>query len=144
VVQLRTSGSVTVLKCSAAACALTALVLAAVAGCGSGSQDQTPGTVSSMKVTAGQDFNISLQSNPTTGYQWQLDGPLDEKVVKYVSKEYKADQSGGTENVGAGGVEIWTFKAVGKGGADIKMKYVRPFEKGTKPAEQRVFKVTVD
>jgi inhibitor of cysteine peptidase len=143
VVRLRTSRSVTVLKRSAAAFALAALVLAAVAGCGSGGKNQTPGTTSSMKVTAGQDFTISLQSNPTTGYQWQLDGPLDEKVVKYVSKEYRADQSGGTENVGAGGVEVWTFKAVGKGGADIKMKYVRPSETG-KPAEQRVFKVTVD
>jgi inhibitor of cysteine peptidase len=127
-----------------AASALFLLVLAALAGCGSSKKSETAGTVSSMKVTAGQDFTISLQSNPTTGYQWQLDGPLDEKVVKYVSKEYKADQSGGTENVGAGGVEVWTFKAVGKGGADIKMKYVRPSEKGAKPAEQRVFKVTVD
>lgn len=125
-------------------CALAALLLAAVAGCGSGNKSSSAGTVNLMKVTAGQDFTISLQSNQTTGYQWQLDGPLNEKVVKYVSNEYNAGQSGGTENVGAGGVEIWTFKAVGKGSTEIKMKYARSSEKGAKPAEKRVFKVTVD
>jgi inhibitor of cysteine peptidase len=121
--------------------ALCLLVVAALAGCGNSKKSETPGTVSSMKVTNGQDFTISLQSNQTTGYQWQLSEPLDQKVVKKVNSEYKPDQS---DAMGAGGVEIWTFKAVGKGGADIKMKYVRPSEKGAKPAEQRVFKVTVD
>ena len=121
-----------------------ALLLAALGGCGSSTKsNQTQGSVSSMKVTAGQDFTISLQSNPSTGYQWQLAEPLNEKVLKKVNSIYQpADTSGGS-TVGIGGVEIWTFMAVGKGNADIKMKYVRPSQKGAKPTEERVFKVTV-
>lgn len=117
------------------------LVVVALAGCGSSEKNETPGTVSTMKVKAGQDFTISLQSNQTTGYQWQLAEPLDQKVVKKVNSEYKPDQS---DAMGAGGVEVWTFKAVGKGDTEIKMKYVRPQEAGAKPSEERVFKVTVE
>jgi inhibitor of cysteine peptidase len=121
---------------------LCVLGVATIAGCGSGTTgNKTQGTVSSMKVTAGQTFTISLQSNQTTGYQWQLAAPLNTKVVKKVSSIYKPDTSGSA--VGTGGVEIWTFKAEGKGAADIKMKYVRPGDKSAKPAEERVFKITV-
>ncbi len=138
------SGQVRALRAAVAAIVLAAVLAAALGGCGEGGKSQSSGTVNTMKVTAGRDFTLSLKSNQTTGYQWQLDGPLDEKVVRYESKEYKADQSRAGQNVGAGGVEIWKFKAVGKGSTDIRMKYVRPWEKDTKPAEQRVFKVTVD
>ena len=95
-----------------------------------------------MTVTLGQDFTISLQSNPSTGYQWQLAEPLDPKVLKKVKSVYQPSQ-GGTSAVGAGGAEIWTFKAVGKGKDDVTMRYVRPGDKGAKPSEERVFSVTV-
>lgn len=93
-----------------------------------------------MEVKAGQDFTISLQSNRSTGYQWELDGQLDEKIVKKVSSTYN-EQPGGEP--GAGGVEVWRFEGVGKGTTDIKMKYVRPSE-SSNPAEERTFTVTVN
>lgn len=124
-------------------CALALAVAVALSGCGSsGSTSKSQGTSSTMDVKAGQDFTISLQSNPTTGFQWQIAEPLNTKVVKKVSSVYQPSQSG-TNKVGAGGVEIWTFKAAGKGQDDIKMQYVRPNDKGAKPTEERVFSVTV-
>ena len=38
-----------------------------------------------MIVTVGKDFNIALDSNATTGYQWQLARPLNTKIVRYVN-----------------------------------------------------------
>lgn len=131
----------------AAAGALVAVVAVALAGCGGGASKsgKTDTTESSMKVRAGQDFTISIKSNPTTGYHWELTEPLDEKVVTKVSSEYKPDVSGGSSQpMGAGGVEVWTFRAVAKGATDIRMKYVRPWEKDAAPAEERVFAVTVE
>jgi predicted secreted protein len=37
-----------------------------------------------IQVIVGQDFTLTLESNHTTGYRWQLAKPLDNAVVKYV------------------------------------------------------------
>jgi inhibitor of cysteine peptidase len=127
------------------ACALILVAVTALAGCGSsGNKKTSQGTTSQMEVTKGQDFTISLQANPTTGYAWELAEPLNEKVVKKVKSVYQPSATTTeTDKVGSGGVEIWTFNAVGKGKDDIKMQYVRPSDKGAKPAEERTFSVTV-
>ena len=100
-----------------------------------------------IEVEEDQQFAIALESNPTTGYSWQLAEPLDESVVELVSSEYEK-KAGGTkggegEAVGSGGEEAWTFKAVGKGDTKISFKYVRPWEKDVAPAEEKAFSVTV-
>src|SRR5262245_2505749 len=60
----------------------------------------------------GEQFTVTLDANPTTGYSWQLDKTYDDTVVKLVGSEYKRGASG---MVGSGGKQIWTFKAVGAG-----------------------------
>jgi inhibitor of cysteine peptidase len=97
-------------------------------------------TPNSLEAKVGQEFTITLESNATTGYQWQLAKPLDESMVKLVGSEYKAPQDG---RVGQGGEEIWTFKAMGTGKTEVAMKYVRSWEKDVQPAEERTFTVTV-
>ena len=89
-------------------------------------------------VREGQTFALTLGSNPTTGYIWQLAEPLNEGIVRFISQEYRMDK---TDRVGAGGLEIWTFKAVGSGETRINMKYVRPWEKDTTPADTAQFKI---
>jgi len=114
----------------------------------------TPGAGGSMKsgkggsskggtfhVTVGEEFKITLDSNATTGFQWSLAVPVDESVVKLVSNAYEAPQ---TALVGAGGKEVWTFRAVGRGRTEIRMKYSRSWEKGTVPARGAVFSVRVE
>ncbi len=56
-----------------------------------------------IEVEVGQEFAITLRSNPTTGYQWQLVGLSDEDIVKLVGSEYKGPEA---ELVGAGGEEV--------------------------------------
>jgi inhibitor of cysteine peptidase len=91
-------------------------------------------------LNSGCRFAVRLRSNPTTGYGWQLAKPLDEKIVVLVTNDYIHP---GTRLVGAGGNEVWVFKAVGRGQAEIALKYVRPWEKDRPPAETNVFKVVV-
>ncbi|MDD5678128.1 MAG: protease inhibitor I42 family protein [Kiritimatiellae bacterium] len=91
-------------------------------------------------VTTGRSFAIRLQSNPTTGYGWQLAKPLDNRIVVLVTNNYIHPD---TKLVGSGGHEVWVFKAVGPGPAEISMQYVRFWEKGRPPAETNVFKVVV-
>jgi inhibitor of cysteine peptidase len=91
-------------------------------------------------VTVGQEFSLTLASNPTTGYRWELADHLDEAIVKLVASEFKAPQ---TTLIGAGGQEIWTFRAAGRGETVISLKYVRPWEQDGEPAQTASYKVTV-
>jgi len=93
-----------------------------------------------VETEVGLVFSITLESNPTTGYRWQLATPLDEKIIKLVGSKYVAPKAG---RLGVGGKEVWTFKAVGRGKAEISLKYVRPWEKDVPPAQRQVISVEV-
>jgi inhibitor of cysteine peptidase len=93
-----------------------------------------------LEVTAGQEFSITLTSNVTTGYHWELAAPLDETVIKLLGSEYKAPE---TKLVGVGGQEIWTFRAIGQGHTVINLKYVRPWEKDVAPVKTASYMVIV-
>ena len=94
-----------------------------------------------INARAGENFIITLESNPTTGYSWQLAKPLDEKIVQLVGSEYVPSK---TDLVGAGGMEKWTFLAVKKGTTRVSLKYVRPWEKDKPPAEENTFLIKVN
>jgi inhibitor of cysteine peptidase len=93
-----------------------------------------------IQAKAGQDFTITLESNRTTGYEWQLAQTPNASIVKFVKSDYIAPQGG---RPGQGGEEVWTFQAVGKGTAQISMKYVRPWEKEAAPAKTQTYTVVV-
>ncbi|MDY0039216.1 MAG: protease inhibitor I42 family protein [Desulforhabdus sp.] len=101
---------------------------------------QTEHQPTSIQASPGEEFAITLQSNPTTGYRWELAAPLEEEVVKLVGNVYQSPE---TKLIGAGGQEVWTFKAVGQGEIIIQMKYVRPWEKDIPPVQTKQFKVVV-
>lgn len=93
-----------------------------------------------IEAPLGSEFALILESNPTTGYKWQLADPLDESLVVLVSQEYK--RTGG-DATGAGGEETWTFRAVGVGETEISLKYVRSWEAGSPTDETLTFTVNV-
>ncbi len=92
-----------------------------------------------LDVTANQVLSIHLDSNPTTGYKWDLVAPPDSRVLKLVLSKYNAPTSGA---VGAGGSENWQFQAVGRGTTSLKLAYARPFEPNNPPAKE--FSITVN
>ena len=88
----------------------------------------------------GDEFAIVLDSNKTTGYEWQLSRPLDGGMLKMVKNDYLTDKVD-TKRLGAGGQEEWTFRVLKAGKSTISMKYIRPWEKGVKPAREKTFTV---
>jgi inhibitor of cysteine peptidase len=89
----------------------------------------------------GQQFDVTLDANHTTGYSWQLEDPLNAGVIKSSGSKYVSPK---TAHVGASGQEVWTFLATGAGRTLISLKYVRPFDKPTvAPAKEAFFVVVV-
>lgn len=89
-----------------------------------------------IKVHPGQPFVISLESNPSTGYEWSLVG-YDKNLVKLVGHQFIPSQK---KLMGAPGHEEWSFTANSQqqicGGVcavnqvgHIRLKYARKFEK---------------
>ena len=100
----------------------------------------TRGACRPIKVKLGQQFSLKLESNATTGYQWQLAQSLASGKVRQVEQKYITPKNG---QIGTGGTEVWTFKAVGKGSTEIMFKYVRPWEKAVPPVELQTFLIDI-
>ncbi len=83
-----------------------------------------------VNVKRGQKFIIKLNSNPTTGYEWQI-VEIDPEL-KFVKSEYFA-KSQDDKMMGSGGYEHWYFKARKKGKHEIKLRYDRPQGKSADP-----------
>lgn len=93
----------------------------------------------SIEVTAGNEFKIVIDSNPSTGYQWKLVGALDENIIQFVSNEFRVSEP---IMPGAGGSDVWVFKAIAAGEAAITLGHFPPGD--GQPAEQEVtFTVSV-
>jgi inhibitor of cysteine peptidase len=92
-----------------------------------------------VSVAAGQEFKLTLESNPSTGNQWLLARPLDERLLKYLGSEYRR-RSGAP---GAPGAEVLSFRALAEGKTDIRLKYGRLFESDSSPARKTNFVVVI-
>ncbi len=67
-------------------------------------------------------FEISIESNPTTGYSWQVE--YDESYLEYTWHVYESS----SKAIGAGGTEYMSFKALKSGETRINLIYKRPWE----------------
>jgi predicted secreted protein len=93
-----------------------------------------------IKANIGEEFTVTLESNKTTGYEWQLAEPLDKDILLFVNSKYITNES---NLIGSGGKEIWIFKALKAGKAAISFRYVRPWEKNIPPAKEETFSVII-
>jgi inhibitor of cysteine peptidase len=85
---------------------------------------------SSQTLAVGQQLRVSLDSNPTTGYRWAIDGALPPQLAQVGEPKFTAQSSA----IGAGGVELWTFVGRSAGACTLKLKYWRSFEPTATPA----------
>lgn len=93
-----------------------------------------------LSARTNEQFYITLSSNPTTGYEWQIASISHPNVVGFVSSEYIPPRS---ELLGAGGKQVLTFNALQEGNAIVKLQYVRPWETGVPPVSIYVAEVMV-
>jgi predicted secreted protein len=113
----------------------------ALSACGAGQTElQITDPNQPIDAAEGSEFTIVLDSNPTTGYHWELAEELDAGVVEFVSRDYKAGQPVTT---GSGGVDVWTFKAIAAGESRITLGYYPPSNDPVEPQQTVTFTVTV-
>lgn len=93
-----------------------------------------------VRVGRGETMVVSLDSNPTTGYDWYVEGALPSQLTT-AADEFKSGASSGV--VGAGGVRTITYRAVASGTGALRLVYIRPWEVGVAPAKRFTLTVTV-
>ena len=90
-------------------------------------------------ISASDKLEITLESNSSTGFSWQLIHISDTSVLQQESHRYEQAPS---PMPGAPGVEVWTFRALQAGTSALLMEYSQPWEGGIKGA--RTFSLTVN
>ena len=58
---------------------------------------------SAATVNVGGSIYVDVDTNPTTGYEWEIQTPKDASVLELVSREYTPDKS--ASMIGSGGTE---------------------------------------
>ena len=126
---------------------VAALTLLAASGC-AGRSDQAPArepqtttiaisyddllnqnaVTREVTLSVGDTLQVSLGSNPSTGFQWESDMRIsDETVLAQTGHEVIAPSNG---RPGAAGNAVWVLQAVGPGTATVSTRYSRPWEGG--------------
>jgi inhibitor of cysteine peptidase len=86
----------------------------------------------SVAIGSGGTLEVRLQSNPSTGYAWQV-----VSVPGFLAQEGASafEQGGATGVVGASGIEVLRFTSKESGTGALKLEYRRSWET-TAPAEK--------
>ena len=94
-----------------------------------------------IRAAVGEEFRIVIDSNPSTGYHWEIPGELDERVLEFVSREYVRDEP---VKPGSGGVDVWVFEAVSAGEAQITLGSYPPSLDPVDPEQIVTFVIQIE
>ncbi|MFH1552166.1 MAG: protease inhibitor I42 family protein [Candidatus Omnitrophota bacterium] len=95
---------------------------------------------SKINMKTGQALRIELEANATTGYMWSLTEPAEKGVLNQIGEHQYVR---GSERIGAGGIQIYNFKALKRGRTELVFEYKRSWEKAKAPAKRYVISVAV-
>lgn len=87
-----------------------------------------------ISVRVGEQFVVELESNPTTGYQWQPD--FDPAALRLVGRDFSLARAAVDAAVGGGGVERFRFEALAAGVSRLSFAYRRSWEPGARDLAQ--------
>jgi predicted secreted protein len=105
------------------ALAVAALLLAAMIGC-------APPVTGPWE----DQYTVTLEGNPTTGYEWTYTMSRD-GIVKEASNDYTQDAAG-EGMVGVGGTYTFVFEGVAAGDVTLTFTYDRPWGSDGPPQTQ--------
>jgi inhibitor of cysteine peptidase len=93
---------------------------------------------SKIELNTGENFEIILRENPTTGFRWN---PISrgEPACKLLDNSFIS----GGGSPGKGGSHSWQFQAVKEGLGKIEFAYQRPWEQAKPPAQNFTLNVHV-
>jgi inhibitor of cysteine peptidase len=118
------------------ALAATLIITCLVAGC-SGEAEAYIDQGETINTSVDKEFVIALDSNPTTGYNWEVS--YDDTMLSLEYEEYSSEKCEGL--VGAGGTQYFAFKALKAGETRIETIYKRNWEEES--IDQRDFTVNI-
>ena len=99
---------------------------------------------SQVELEQGQILVVILESNPTTGYRWEVAENQESILEQMGEAEFKQSVTVGPPLVGAGGWEIFRFKAISAGRMTLQLVYHRPWEEGVEPVKTFSIQVVVN
>jgi inhibitor of cysteine peptidase len=86
-----------------------------------------------LNLYVGQQFNLTLPSNPTTGFRWKLIDPAASVLQPLGPEVYTNPEDSGL--VGSAGLSTWRFRVANEGKAELKLAYSQPWEPNVAPAQ---------
>ena len=94
------------------------------------------------ELDAGDLLVVTLESNPTTGYAWEV-SEVDKAVLAQVGEaEFQEAAQEGEQLVGAPGVQTFRFEAA-RGETTLTLVYRRSWEKDVEPLQTFTVEVVV-
>jgi predicted secreted protein len=78
-----------------------------------------------------------LESDQSSGKQWLIARPVDDRFLKFLGNEYRRGRPG------AVGRDILSFKALAEGTTQIRLKYGQLWERDETPARTTNFVVVI-
>ena len=66
-----------------------------------------------VNIRAGQQFTIALDSNPTTGYSWEVQ--FDENLLELVETKFEPGETATRGRNGVGGKQSFAFQGLSQG-----------------------------
>ncbi len=94
-----------------------------------------------LTVKAGDTIRIELEAIGGTGYWWYIN-TLDATHLELLSEESRVISEKG--KTGAPVMDIWRFKTLKKGSAEIRLDYYRRWEGLERAVEHFTIKLTID
>lgn len=83
------------------------------------------------EMSVGDQLEVTLCSNPSTGFSWQEPEISDTAAVSLGDKSHGAPVARDGEVVGAAGTDSFTLKATAKGTSTIVLRYSQAWLGGT-------------
>ena len=84
-----------------------------------------------LDLVQGQELVLSLPSNPTTGFRWEMRNPGSPVLRSLGPEVYSNPQD--SDLVGSAGVSTWRFRVVQSGEEHLQLAYRRPWETDVAP-----------
>lgn len=94
-----------------------------------------------IKVHTGDLIRITLESNITTGYDWENADKVDKSILKLENNDYVSDPHP-EGMVGVGGNTVIVYRALKQGKTKVDLTYMQPWEPDADDIEK--FNVTIE
>lgn len=81
-----------------------------------------------LTLTVGESSTVSLEENVTTGYAWRYDAAASRAAACVTITDLGHAPRAGDPAVGAIGLRRWKLVGAGRGRAELRFLYQRPWE----------------